>query len=147
MVLLGGHLFFSFVFLKLNGYAASNSLFLFSGGMISLILLLDDCFMLHEVIYPEWLGIPEKAVMASYALILLAYLFQFRRKILSSDVTLLLVFFTTFGFSAVVDNLLPISLLSLHFLLEDGAKFIGIMSWFGYQSLVCFTELKLTIVK
>ncbi|WP_241212202.1 hypothetical protein [Vibrio scophthalmi] len=129
------------------GYPSNRGLSLFFAGMISLVLLLDDCFMLHEVIYPQWLGIPESIIMMTYALMLLAYLYLFREKILSADISLLLVFFVMFGLSAIVDFVLPSTLLSWHFVIEDGAKFIGIVSWFSYHTLICFTEIKLSILK
>ena len=123
------------------------SVFLFFSGLITLVLLLDDFFMMHEVIYPQWIGIPEKIVMISYGVMILSYLYLFRHRILKSDITLLVLFLSMFGVSAVIDLFIPDSLFDWHYLFEDGPKFIGIISWFGYLAFICVKELKLTLVK
>ncbi len=73
-------------------------------GIFTLALGIDDCFMMHDDIYPT-LGIPEKLVMIMYMLIL---------------------FF--FGFSVLMDMIFG----SQWYLLEDGTKVVGIVSWMVY---------------
>ena len=50
--------------------------FLFVSGLLTLLLGLDDIFLLHEEFFP-WLGVPEVLVFASYAAGVLFYLVRF----------------------------------------------------------------------
>jgi hypothetical protein len=42
--------------------------FLFFAGLFAAMLLLDDLYMIHEVLAPEYLGIPEKVMYVIYAM-------------------------------------------------------------------------------
>ena len=130
--------FFSFALLQRTGNIGKFSAFFLFGGLISLILLLDDLFLLHETVFPLYLNIPEKLVFLSYGLILLGYLTQFRKLILKTDFIFLIFAFCLFGLSIVIDLLdLRISIL-----FEDGSKLFGIVSWFGYFARTCFQVVK-----
>lgn len=111
--------------------------FLLSAGAFTLILLLDDLFMAHEQILPDVFGVPEKAVLAAYPLLLCAHLFVNRRPILRADSAILLLALGFFAASNVVDVAVP-----YHFhdtaaglevnrgvILEEAFKFLGISAW------------------
>jgi hypothetical protein len=115
--------------------------FIMLGGFISLVLLLDDLFMLHERIFPRYLGINEKILFPLYGMIILLYFFRYRTTIIKTEFIYLILAITLFALSFLVDGL-PESILPMHHLFEDGAKFLGIISWVSYQFLVCFREVQ-----
>ena len=133
--------FFSYVLLKTSKESHDVLGFILFGGVISLVLLLDDLFMLHERIYPEYFWVSEKIVFVFYGVLILFYLVKFRRIIIETDFIFILLAVFFFALSILVD-LLPESLLPWHHLFEDGPKFFGIVSWFGYQLSVCFQEVQ-----
>lgn len=129
---------FSFALLQKTGSRGEFSAFFLFGGLISLILLLDDLFLLHETVFPLYLNIPEKIVFLSYGLMILGYITRFRKLILKTDFTFLILAFGLFGLSIVIDLLdLRISIL-----FEDGSKLFGIVSWLGYFAITCFQVVK-----
>lgn len=98
-------------------------------GALTLVLALDDLFMLHEGFFPG-VGVPEKAVLASYAAFVLFYLVRFGRVILGTEYLLLGTAFAFFGASVVLDLLNPAGINP--YLLEDGTKLVGIVAWLAY---------------
>ncbi|AFZ18094.1 hypothetical protein [Allocoleopsis franciscana] len=129
---------FSFALLKQTGGIGEFTAFFLFGGLISLLLLLDDLFLFHETVFPLYLKIPEKLVFLSYGLMILGYITRFRKLILKTDFIFLLLAFGLLGLSIFIDLLdLRISIL-----LEDGSKLFGIISWFGYLALTCFQVVK-----
>jgi preprotein translocase subunit SecG len=104
--------------------------FFIVSGFLTLVLAFDDLFLLHEEFFPFFLGIPEEAVFASYALFVFFYLFKFYSTILKTDYILMGIALIFFGISITLDLLNPKGIDP--FLFEDGAKTIGIVSWLAY---------------
>ena len=136
--------FFSYVLLKTSKKPNNVSRFIIFGGFISLVLLLDDLFMLHDRIYPKYFGVGEKIVFLFYGTLILFYLVKFRKIIKKTDFIFILLATSFFGLSILVDRL-PQSLLPWTHLFEDGPKFIGIVSWFSYQFSICLQEVQSVI--
>lgn len=105
--------------------------FLYSAGLLSMLLGLDDAFLLHEQFFP-FIGIPEKAVYAIYACLMLYFLYRFRERILETEYPLLAAALLLFATSVLLDVIQPEGVDI--FLIEDGAKLVGIMSWMAYFS-------------
>ncbi len=105
-------------------------LFLFSSGIVCLILTLDDAFQLHEKVLPRHLHIPELVVFAVYLLILAGYLLYFFRQILSTDYLLFVLALVFLGVSASMDQILTFT--NLETFAEDSLKFFGIVFWLAY---------------
>jgi hypothetical protein len=78
------------------------------------------------------LGIPEKVIYGSYALFIPYFLIRFYKFILETSFFLLGIAFFFFAFSVISDLLEPQFI--DHYLVEDGAKFIGIICWLIYFS-------------
>ena len=133
--------FFSYAILITYKKSHDVLSFIMFGGFISLLLLLDDLFMLHERIYPKYLGGSEKIVFLFYVSLLLLYLVKYRLIIIETDLIYLILAAFFFALSMLID-LLPESFLPWHHLFEDGPKFIGIVSWFGYHFTICFKEVQ-----
>ncbi len=135
---------FSFALLKALGSKREVIGFILYGVMISAIFMFDDLFMVHEWLVPKLFGLDEKVVMALYAFILCCYVAIYRKRILSHDITFLFVFFGGLGTSVLIDAV-PDTYFSHHYILEDGAKFVGIVSWLAYQFTQCLFELRSAI--
>lgn len=124
-----------------------NSLYLLYAGFFTSFLLLDDLFLIHEDVFPNYLKISEKIIYLIYVSFLIFYIMKFKRVIVNTEFLPLLLAFFFFGFSVLVDkDLIPISQYWLEnegvYLLEDGAKLLGIISWFIYFTRVCLTQIK-----
>jgi hypothetical protein len=104
--------------------------FLLVSGLLTLVLGLDDLFLLHEKILPD-LGIPEKAVLVSYAGFVLFYLARFYAILLETEYILLGIALVLFGASIILDLSAPHGI-ALYLFFEEGAKLVGIMSWMVY---------------
>jgi hypothetical protein len=124
-----------------------HQFFLFSGYLTSIVLL-DDLFLLHEEAFPNYLNVPEKLVFVGYGMIISLYFVKFRKIILKTEFLFLILAFCFLGLSVIID-LLPIATRLLsnqgEFLLEDGFKLMGIISWFTYFARVGVAQLKRAI--
>lgn len=134
-----GICFFAAGLYKKLGHPYKSSFFLYSGIIVSL-LMIDDFFMLHDYIFPEKLGLPEKAVYGFYFVAVLLWLYKFRYFIIHSQFLFLVIAFGGFGFSIIADIMGQIGLPSNYFI-EDSAKFLGIVSFLAYFSLTALNEL------
>jgi hypothetical protein len=120
--------FFTATFVARRATARPIGRFLYASGLLTLLLLLDDLFQLHERVFPLSLGIPEPIVFLVYLSVTLAFLLGFRRVILEGDFLLLGLALGFFGLSVAVDVFTDREL----YLWEDGAKFVGIVAWLAY---------------
>ena len=105
-------------------------MFLFYSGLLSLLLAFDDIFLLHEEVFPVYFGISELIVFGIYGILVVILLVKFRLSILKTNYILLAMGFGFLGLSIVFD-IFEVSVINT-FLLEDGAKMTGIVSWFFY---------------
>ena len=111
---------------------AAKLAFVGYGGLLSLALLLDDQFQLHEYIFPFRLGIPEPIVTAIYAIATVAYVLMFRTQIRSVGAAPLVASVVLFALSLLVDQL-SYETLPMHHLFEDGPKFVGVLAWASFH--------------
>ncbi len=131
-------LFSLLILRRRNGSLVSSKRFLLQAAILTGILLLDDIFLFHEEVAPEYLHIAEKFVMAAYLLLGVAFVFFNRNEILSSEYFLLGMALAMLGTSVFLDAL-PIDDFGLRYFwkrleifLEDGFKFAGITTWLIY---------------
>ena len=103
--------------------------YLFFAGLITLMLCLDDLFLLHEEVFP-FLGVPEKEVYLVYLLVVTVWLLKYYKVILKTYYLILVLAFGFLGISLIID-IIPTQLID-PYLIEDGLKFTGIVSWFVY---------------
>ena len=119
---------FSSSLLRQQGLHA-EARFLLWGGLMTIVLLFDDLFMIHEYIAPIHFHVNEKVVLASYVCAAGAYLLSQRRLILAANYQMLATALVLFTASVLVD------LTESHGwwnLAEDSFKILGIASWLGY---------------
>ena len=140
-------IFCSFILVEKKHRLITLSEFLKFFGFLTSFLLLDDLFMLHESVFPELFGIAEEVTYSCYGLLGIWGLIKFKKAILQTEWTILLISFFWFFCSIFTDltaNFITFSgiLGHLQFLLEDGFKFLGIVSWFYYFLRVCLYSIK-----
>lgn len=125
---------FSWAILRPQSYRRVSR-FLLCSGLLSILLALDDLFMLHEKIYPQFFGVGEKITFLTYGLLVIGGTVKFRKTILETEYSILLVSLIFFGASLIVDGFqdnIEDVLGQWRILLEDGFKLLGIVGWFGY---------------
>ena len=116
--------------------------FLFVSGLLTLMVGLDDVFLLHEDVFPS-MGIPEKIVFGVYGISILFYLLKLFPILLKTEYAFFLVALVCFGGSIFLDVILPPG---LHYIaLEDGAKLVGIVFWtiYFYRTALSFLSMAL----
>jgi hypothetical protein len=119
------------------GSAPSNVAFLFWAGIFSLVLLIDDLFMFHDMIMPDYFNIDDKFFFASYLVSLLLLVYFHYKILLKSDYILLILAVMFFGASGFIDVFIRFGLnVPYSGVFEDGAKFMGIVAWFSYFTRV-----------
>ena len=114
--------------------------FLRASGLLTLFLGLDDAFLLHEDLLPHHVGIWEPLTYVGYAGLGLFYLVRFYSVILDTEYLLLMLALFLLGISVSLDVVWDRHIIALPsrivFLVEDGAKFTGIVSWLVYSARV-----------
>lgn len=120
--------------------APSVESFLIYSGCFSALLLLDDLLQLHEGFFQYDLRFPEELVLGIYSAIAVMIIFRHRKFILPSNYLILLASLMLFGFSLSIDTFFED--IPGENLLEDGSKFIGIITWFGYYTSLGYETIK-----
>ena len=103
---------------------------LLCGGGFSLLLCLDDMFLLHD----RYIG--STFLYSLYAVFALLILFRFRRQVQALGGGSFLLAVVLLGSSVVIDqlqDLIPVPYARLQ-LVEEGAKFLGIAIWLAFWS-------------
>lgn len=112
--------------------------FLAAFSILTLALLADDLWMLHERVLSRVFAFPEIFLLAVYALSFLLLCAFFLNEVLRSDYLLLLAALLCFALSLSADAL-PLHRAQL---LEDCAKFTGIVHWAGYHWRLAGEQLR-----
>ena len=102
-----------------------------AGAALTALLALDDVLLLHERAIPELTGLPQVGTYAVYAGLTLTWLWRWRRRHLDGERALLVAALALFATSVALDAL-PRGLRpwgEAHALVEDGAKWLGIVAW------------------
>lgn len=136
--------FFTSYMLRGSKQYKAASKFLFYSGLFTSFLMLDDLFLLHENIFPKFLNIPELLIYIAYALILIWYFTAFYRKILEGEYVLLLLAIIFFGGSVFIDYIGEFIKIPGLYVLEDGFKIFGIVTWFTYFLRIDINYLNLS---
>lgn len=107
-------------------------LFMVSAGLLTGLLLFDDLFLAHEVIYPKVLGVDEKYVIAVYVIFAIIYLSFFQKLIVRYGYSLMLISLILFSIS-IFEDLFQGDIGVMRRIGEDGTKFIGIATWTAFH--------------
>lgn len=120
---------FGSAFLRGRADLADARRFLLYFCLVTVLLLVDDLFLLHEDVLYGYLGVPELLTFGVYGAFGLIGLVVFRRVIARTDVLLLVMALALFAFS-VASDLFPGT--PARHLVEDGSKLVGIFAWLAY---------------
>ena len=108
-------------------------LFMISAGLLTGLLLFDDLFQGHEVMYQKIHGVDEIHVFVAYIIFTGLYLTYFRNLIVRNGFPLLIISLFFFAASIFVDLFYPnfefLKEVNLRLVAEDAAKLIGITAW------------------
>lgn len=118
----------------------ANFWFIACSALLTGYLLFDDCFLFHDYLAPYYLGLHEWHVYLPLGLFVILNLITFRKVILKTNITFLLLAGIFLGASLFVDIFLEKILLSIsdwEYYLEDGFKWLGIVCWCSYFSSAC----------
>lgn len=107
-------------------------LFMVSAGLFTSLLLFDDLFLAHEVIYRKVFGVDEKYVFAVYVIFAAIHLSFFRNLIVRNGYPLMLISLILFAISIFTDFFYE-EAGNLERIAEDGSKFIGIATWAAFH--------------
>ena len=119
--------------------------FLLCSGLLTLLLLFDDFFLLHEIIYPHYFGVSEKIVFLGYGGLMIFWMVTFKKCILKTEYLILLIALGFFGLSLFIDvfqHRIQSIIGNSRILFEDGFKLLGIVGWFGYFLRCCLLQLE-----
>jgi hypothetical protein len=139
--------FFTFITLRRMGNNEDISKFVLFSGIFTLILLLDDLYLIHE-----WIGhfASEFILPLIMAIFYILILFRFRKVILKTDYIFLVIAIGCIAISFIFDTLQfiehPLFQDGIRGLLEEGIEFLGIISWLTYFTRVCLRLLRSTAV-
>ena len=124
---------------KFNDYKIAQ--FLFYSSVVTCILMIDDLFLFHEIVLPDYLHIQQIIIYPTYVIMIAVYLFKFYKTILRTDYILLLLAFVFFGTSIIIDILSEHIVIPEVFFFEDGVKFLGVIGWATYYIRTSFQEM------
>ena len=102
---------------------------LVAAGLLSAIFSLDDLFRIHEDFLLSKVGIPKAATYGAYGLVFGLWVISFRHLIRRTEWLLLALALALFVVSLALDRAFVDN---QRHLLEDGAKFLGIVTWTLY---------------
>ena len=120
--------------------------FLLAMGGLTALLLVDDAYLLHDEIVPQYVGVRGELVGIAYVILTVFILYRFRNVVRQSNYILLGAALTLLGVSAAVDvgssALSDVLAGNAIFLGEDGTKLIGTWTWLAYLASVSRQALR-----
>jgi hypothetical protein len=133
-------IFAFFIIGKQDQNAGASRRFLLQAGILTLVLMLDDFFLFHEDIGPDYLNVSEKVIVLTYLVLCALFLILNYREILASEYLILGLALGMFAVSIFLDaaDLDDYerygSFFSEQFqiFLEDGFKSVGVVTWLAY---------------
>lgn len=140
--------FFSYSLMRSSLKDRSIVNFLLCSSLISLLMLFDDFFLLHERFFQTYFHIPEEVTFMTYIFIFLFYAIFFRKKIFKFGEIFLILTVFFLGVSTSLDFLENIFFPNPDLtpdvmrLSEEGSKLLGIFSWGAYIFNYCYMALK-----
>jgi hypothetical protein len=133
---------FSYAVLKGQPAGARWSGFFLFAGILSAVLGLDDLFLFHEEIFPNYIfskksaiRLNEKFVLLTYAAGMISFLVKYRHHFKETRRLFLLVAIGFLGASVLADRGFMKSIIpnkQLRVLAEDGLKLLGVLGWAHY---------------
>ena len=113
--------------------------FLIFSGVFFGYFLFDELLLIHNFILPKILYIHQLPVLILYAAATLFFLLRFRKILRIYYLWVFVIAISFLGLSMIIDILsyLKVIRFSFRYLLDDGAKFLGIFNLFIYYFVYC----------
>lgn len=108
--------------------------FLLCSGLFVGVLGLDDLFMLHDQVFPDYLSVGQSLVVATYAVLAFIYVARFASVIAQTAYPVFISAVGMLAASVALDQLsdrFSFSFFGSSFC-EDAAKLLGIGTWLSY---------------
>ncbi|QPC82007.1 hypothetical protein G4Y79_20305 [Phototrophicus methaneseepsis] len=160
-----------FTYLLLRSYPDHPARqFLLASSLLSFYLTVDDLFLLHDDVFLNYVGVSEPVVFTLYIVLVGIYFLSFRHLLRRSEYVLMLLAAIFFFISLAVDNLHELlpgvytalgdatgnpivvvdgvqkaatgTMSNIRYLLEDGAKFLGIVAWSLFFVRYCMVQIR-----
>lgn len=115
--------------------SGASAAFLGTSSALSLYLLFDDLFEVHEYLAPHYVGIEEPFVLGLLGLVAVVYLVGFRRDIVRTPWLMLAIAVGLLAMSALIDVAFATRSSGFgawHLRVQVGAKWVGIACWCSY---------------
>lgn len=109
------------------------------------VLLADDLFLLHSDLVPQLLGVPKVSVLAGLGALAGAWALPNALELARTRWELLGASVVAFATSLAVDIFVPGGESGLRLLIEDGAKFLGVLA-LAVWSVTCARDIIASIV-
>jgi hypothetical protein len=123
--------------LRVVGGQPQQAGYLLALGALTLMLLMDDAYLVHEVVVPRYFGVPEEATLGLYLVAAAGVAYRWRRAILAGRPLLL-------GLSTVClvgSYQLDVGIIHGNLIFEDFLKYVGIGTFLFY----CVREAHLSL--
>ena len=126
--------FLTYAVIRQDGSVQLQRFFL-CAGIFTLFLMMDDAFMLHELVLPKGLGIRERYIKMTYLAAAGTFGVVFIRQLLGHGPVILAAAGLFFAGSFVFDSPAVLNAFGLFetsfvlYVIEDGFKFTGILLW------------------
>ncbi|MFN0189051.1 MAG: hypothetical protein ACKVQV_10150 [Bacteroidia bacterium] len=131
---------FSWYFLRMRNPNSGRKNFFFVSGLITAIIAIDDLFQFHEIIIPDYFGIPEISFYIAYTLILIVFNIKYVNTLMNKNFSVLIASYFFLAISIVFDVFFE-ETVAFGTYIEDGLKFIGIALWSIYFFKTVLVEL------
>lgn len=129
------------VILRRRGRAAAEQGFLLSAGLLTVVLLIDDLFLVHDLLLPVVLGVPEILTFGIYLAIAVIHFGRHWRTMLGTPWSVLALALVAFGLSLGLDVALAETEALVPRVAEDASKYVGIALWTWFHVRVALSAL------
>ncbi|RUT09700.1 hypothetical protein DSM106972_001950 [Dulcicalothrix desertica PCC 7102] len=147
-------IFTSYILTKNDGLQTRKwSRFLLFSGCITVLMLLDDLFQIHEYYYHPFINLSafknsrfvinlfESLFFSIYIVLISIYLLKFKNLFKNTNYPIVIMAILFFVLSVLVDVGTPETMV-LHTSIEDGSKLLGIVTWFSYFLDCCYEQIQ-----
>jgi len=115
-------------------------LFFLASCLFTALILFDDLFQMHKILFPEYFHVPESLVYSLYGIFSLMYVYYFRNQIVETEFLVAGLAFIFLGL-ALISDIIPF-LPRGNTAFSDGLKILGIVSWLTYVCRTCVKAVK-----
>ncbi len=119
--------------------------FLLASAGITAVMLVDDFYMVHEWIGPNFIGIPEEGFYLAYMVMSAGYVVAYRERILrGGSAGLVVATGIAFAGHVVLDMLERSPAPDWHTFTEEGLKLLGLGCWVAYLAIAAAVSIRCT---